>query len=398
MINFLSGILASLVANVISTIYGVERNTHAKKAFTKRAEIFHKKITPYLLDRLLPEQLLDVANKLAIEEVDGTATVLPYIALTGDSNIKLARSIVTENRSIKHDKKLLHWMTSELGKTIDNNPTFTLQGISSSGELIIGTSDYMSTLSTSDVNYFDLIRYFPVKSKFGLFFAYRNNKRTKKWLNSLRKIVIDRSFTHYHASIGCSVLTVMKTSDGKYKYPIKQNSSEKGSSAMERHVLPSFMLQPISRRIKEQERELDLSINVLREYGEELLGIPELEQAETVDVMLNHIYSHHLLKKMKRQLDKGKATLEVTGLVLDIFRLRPEITFLLVLHDDCYAKNLKTNWEAESHSLDLIELNDSLAYSELLSSRNCPLCSPGMAALINGRKRALEHLKGNGKL
>ena len=227
MINFLSGILASLVANIISTIYGIERNTHAKKAFTKRAEVFHKKITPYLLDKLLPEQQPDVANKLAVEDIDGKPTVLPYISLIEKSKIKLSKSLVIEKRPTKHDNKLLHWMTTELGKTADNNPTFTLQGISSSGELIIGTSDYISTLSTSDIHYFDLIRYFPVKNKIGLLFAYRNNKRTKEWLNALKKITIDRTFTHYHASIGCSVLTVMKTSDGKYKYPIKHVSTYK---------------------------------------------------------------------------------------------------------------------------------------------------------------------------
>jgi hypothetical protein len=153
------------------------------------------------------------------------------------------------------------------------------------------------------------------------------------------------------------------------------------------------MLQPISSRPREQERELDFSLNVLREYGEELLGLEELENSETADVLIKHIESNKYLRKLRKQIEDGDALLEVTGLVLDVFRLRPEVTFLLVLKDDCYAKNLKTNWEAQAKSLDLIELNDESAFYDLIEDMNNPLCAPGLAALINGRERAIKYLK-----
>lgn len=96
---------------------------------------------------------------------------------------------------------------------------------------------------------------------------------------------------------------------------------------------------------------------------------------------------------MKEQLKTGKATLEVTGLVLDVFRMRPEITFLLILNDDAYSKNIKTNWETEAKSLEQYCLEDDNSYYELISDIETPLCPPGLAALVNGRNQAIKKLK-----
>lgn len=393
MINFIASITASIVANIISGFYSFESETRAKNAFEKRSQIFHSKISPYLLKEVLPSKLPSVSKRLArIKTPEGTIFA-PYVSLDNGKVLSVSKALSTELYEPKHDEKLLRWLTGELGKRIENNPTFTIQSIRSTGEINVGISDYYSTISTCDKNYFDLIRYFPLKGSLGSFFAYRNNKRVLTWLNSLKKVVDKRSYSHYHASLGCSVLTVLKSSDGTYKYLVKMNSQEKGSGVSDRHVLPSFMFQPISTQLKEQERELDLKTSVLREYGEELLGVEELESAESADIMFNYINENKYLNKIKKQLDNGEATLEVTGLVLDVFRLRPEVTFLLILNDDIYSRNMKLNWETEKKSLECYTLDDDDSYYRLISDTEKPLCAPGLAALVNGRNKAIEHLK-----
>ena len=393
MFSFISSITASLVANIISAVYSVERKTRAKKAFDKRTRIFHSEISPYVLGQVLPSKLPSVSKKLARVKTPDKIVIAPYISLSDGKELSISKFLATEVHEPTHNIKLINWLTDDLGKKIDNDSTFTIQSIRSSGEVNVGISDYYSTISTCDKNYFDLIRYFPIKGKKGSFFAYKNNRNVLRWLASLEKIVENKSFSHYHASIGCSVLTVMKSSDGTYKYPIKINSQEKSSGASDRHVLPSFMFQPISSQLQEQERELDLETSVLREYGEELLGLTELESAETADVMFNHINKNKYLKRMRKQLENGEATLEVTGLVLDVFRLRPEVTFLLILSDDVYSRNIVLNWETEKKSLEQYSLDDDEAYFGLISDYQKPLCAPGLAALVNGRNRAIEKLK-----
>lgn len=391
--NFITSVFASLIANFISGFYQIDRNTRAKKEFVKRSRIFHKEISSYVLGEIMSAKSPSIAKKLVRIETPDKVIIAPFIDLNNTSKISISEHLITESGEKKHNKKLIRWLTDELGKKIENDPTFVVKSIQSTGKINVGISDYYSTISTCDKNYLDLIRYFPIKSKMGKLFAYKNSQKVNNWLASLEKIVEKKSFSHYHASIGCSVLTVMKSIDGSYKYPVKINSQEKGSGVSDKHVLPSFMFQPISDQLSEQERELNLTTSVLREYGEELLNIDELEAAPTADVMFNQINKNKYLKKMKKQIENGQATLEITGLILDVFRLRPEITFLLVLNDDIYSRNIKPSWEAGSKSLEQYDIYDDEAYYKLISDSESPLCAPGLAALVNGRSKAIEHLR-----
>ena len=212
------------------------------------------------------------------------------------------------------------------------------------------------------------------------------------WLSGLRMIVLNKDYSHYCASIACSVLTVLKSSDGKYKYLIMKDSAAKASSAFERHVIPSFMFQPIARQESEQERELDLELSVIREYGEELLGLKELEPAEIVDILLGYINKNYLLNSLREKTKTNEFFLEKTGFILDIYSLRPEITFLLIIHEKEYSESIRPSWEREESSLELIDLYDDSAYFDLLSTKENPICAQGAAALINGRNRAIEVL------
>ena len=389
--SFISGVLQSLIASLIFYFLRTESKTRNQAAFKKRSKLFHEKISPYLLNTVLPEMHPDIYKKLYTANVNNYLETFPFIELNPVQKITISKRLQTSKRTFSMNYKLIKWLKEELEKKLTNDPTFIIYGVSSSYELSIGIGDYFSTISTSDIHYLNLIRYFPLNTKYGSYFSYRHGRYVSEWINSLSTVVLDHSYSHYCASIGCSVLTVLKGTDGRYKYLIKKSSSTKGSSSVfEHHVIPSFMFQPSAIRESEQERELDLELSVVREYGEELLGMSELERPETVDVLLEKIRNNTLLNNLQNKIKNGEVILRKTGFIMDIYRLRPEITFLLIISDDDYSKNIRTNWEIEKHSLDLIRLDDDDTYFELLKSSKTPLCAPGVAALIYGRNLALE--------
>jgi len=389
--SFVLGVLQSIIASFIFAVYGAEKKTASKNAFTERAKNFHSEISPNLLENIIPLRLPNVAKKLHEEIIHNDPITFAYIDLYRGKDITISRSLQTNISNFSVNEKFITWLKDELGKRLTNDPTFSLNSVSTENKLSLSVGSYFETLSTSDIHYFNLIRYFPLKSGVGCYFAYKHSKYVTNWLNALERVSEANMFSHYCASVGCSVLTVLKSSDEQYKYLLKTNSEEK-NSAGDRHVVPSFMFQPISKRITEQERELSLELNVIKEYGEELLGMDELEEADTFDALMQNMLENKQLKKLYSLIKNKKAHLEITGFIIDIYRLRPEITFLLIIHDDKFSKNIKTNWETERRSLDMVKLNDDNAYYEILKSTDTPLCSPGVAALINGRSRALSLL------
>lgn len=395
--NFILGIIQSIISSFLFNWFGTERKSRSKDAFQERTKLFHEKISPYLLDFVISEMAPDLKNKLVSFSHKGQSKLLPFVDLASDKDIKISDHLHTTKKKYKTDNELIDWLKNVLEKNVYDSPTFTVDGISSNSVISVGIGSYFANLSTSDIHYYNLIRYFPLNAKRGAYFSYRHGKYVSRWLESLREITLNNNYNHYCASIACSVLTVVKSSDGKYKYVIKENSTSKGSSALDRHVVPSFMFQPISNRLSEQERELDLRLSVYREFGEELLGLKELESAVSVDALLAHIQSNSLLAKLISDVETGDATIEKTGFILDVYRLRPEFTFLLIINDDKYSEALTANWEMEQGApLDFVELHDIEAYKELIFANKTPLCAPGLAALINGRDRALELLSLSG--
>lgn len=382
------------MSNTISRLYGQERKANDPDSFEKKAKLFHTEISPFLINELLPKRLPKVHERLVRHTImNGPIRTLPYVNLLERGRFSLSDELSTSREELKVDNDFVTWMRENLGKIVNDNPTFRLMDFSHNGKLNIGIGSYESTISTADKNYFDLIRYFPDKKYIGSVFSYKYNKNVKKWLDSIEKIIKYNNFSHYTASIGCSVLTVMPSSDGEYKYLIKRNSLKKSSSASEKHVIPSFMFQPVSTEWHEQEKEIDLNLSVLREYGEEIIGLPELEEASTVDTLKNYIRSNDLLKILSDQIENGNAYLVVTGLTLDIFRLRPEITFVLVITDKRFAENVNLNWESKGSAPEQPFLHDDNAYNALIHDDEYPLCPPGLAALINGRSLAIKLLK-----
>ncbi|HLJ68723.1 MAG TPA: hypothetical protein VKX16_15320 [Chloroflexota bacterium] len=91
------------------------------------------------------------------------------------------------------------------------------------------------------------------------------------------------------------------------------------------HVLPSFMLQPVTGR---PDAEFVVTHHIYRELLEELCGLPDTHDT---GLPVEYFYDHPSLRYLRRLLDSGEARLTLCGLVVDPLKLRPEICVLLCI-------------------------------------------------------------------
>jgi len=92
----------------------------------------------------------------------------------------------------------------------------------------------------------------------------------------------------------------------------------------------------------------DVADALLREYAEELFNAKDLqENKEGRDP--NVIRSHEFVSPLLEAVDKGTATIEYLGTIVDLTILRPELSFLIIIRDSFFCRNkLLGSWEARN--------------------------------------------------
>lgn len=362
-----------------------------KKEFVKRVKRFNKYILPFFLNELLKEKSPQIHQRLERLNINGSSLTLPFINLDENMEYIFPTELEIGKKEEVVDDYAMKWIHN-LDKNIYDDPTFTLESISTKKEIRIGVGSYFGNINTSDKYLYDFVRDYKFNKRNDVKFLLklRNSARVEDWIKTLEKAILDNCFSHYCATIGLSVLTIV-LSEGKYKYYIKTNSDKLFTSFHDKHVIPSGIFQPFDNfYLKEQKRELNLQRAVYRELGEELLGIKELERPENSDIVDRIFKEHTILNNVIQNFGKKNYTLIKTGFILDILRMRPEFTFLLIIKDEQFAQNIETNWEVKEGCLNLIDLEDEEMFHQLLYNRDTPLCPPGLAALIFGRRKALK--------
>ncbi|TLD41152.1 MAG: hypothetical protein JETT_2571 [Candidatus Jettenia ecosi] len=97
--------------------------------------------------------------------------------------------------------------------------------------------------------------------------------------------------------------------------------SIKGLNAGQMHVIPSFMFQPEQGYRNE---EFCLLHNVRREFLEELFGVKAPKGAS-----YRWFFQHKPIQYLDKMLEAGEAEIWLTGVVVNLMNLRPEICMLL---------------------------------------------------------------------
>jgi hypothetical protein len=250
--------------------------------------------------------------------------------------------------------------------TVENRQTFCARSLDmASGATpaveggLIGT--YEDCLATTDSLEQELLSAFgkdlPAKSDFQEF-ANRLPQR-----NALTQFCKRRGLNPVldgagrSAALAVSTLTLAyRESDGEFVTFLAPRSAKTAVHAHLLHVAPSGMFQPSKDWAAEHDEryaeEWDLRHHVIREFAEELFDI---EVDKTEGETPRRFYKIQEVQELNDMLQSGGARLFVTGVLVNLLNLRPEICTLLVItdkhwyrrHDEARdnRKGFKRNWE-----------------------------------------------------
>jgi len=130
------------------------------------------------------------------------------------------------------------------------------------------------------------------------------------------------------AAIGIGTLTVFNDK-GTYKTILARRSNKTAFDSGMYHVLPAMMFQPTTPEFSHPDHEWSIKHQVLREVLEEMFNMPEQLHNEQWDFF----YQHPAMVYLQALMDSGQAQLYVTGIILNLLTLRPEVSTLLLIRD-----------------------------------------------------------------
>ncbi|MDX7710645.1 hypothetical protein SJS39_19950 [Aeromonas caviae] len=335
-----------------------------------------------VLKQRLHKEILSVS-------IDGSKYLFPAINLLPENTTPTLDGNLVQRKILNVPETFIEKVTHAKSK---NNPTFAVDAIDySAGEIKCFISSYYRALYSCDIHFYNIISLYPgLNSKSAL--SYSKHKTIFDWSCALKNILIDNDFSHSELSLGVSCLLVYKTPHGFETILAKKLQDSNG--ARDAHVIPAGMLQPQLTNPDRYSIELDLEKQILRELAEEVFNYSE---DADIDIHPNLYYAalykkpqiHHL----KQLMEQGKANLYVTGLYLDLFRLRPEILTMLVIEDESWYNNQFTteqklgNWEYLRGSLMPIDMTDTGFKSVITKNIAGYLCAPGAACYIKGYEK-----------
>ncbi len=371
------------------------------KQFNDRLASFN-----FRLRDVLEEVMLGVYPKLhrkvlTVETAEGRRRfpVVPLGPAPGNSDgeriISISPRLTPLVDSGVVDQQFITYMRMT-GRKLWDNDVYRLLSING-GELEFGLTRFFKVLSSSDCFLYELVRSLPADGNASLE-SLRDSELLRRWRETVQRLVEQGAFQHLSAAVGVSVLTVFqgpgKSGKCEYGYLSVENSKEK-NGAKDRHVIPSFILEPFTKDPVEQSKELSLEYQVLREFGEEIVGLPELRSITTWEAAWHILNDNETCRDLIALLRTSGAKLVTTGVSLDLLRLRPEITCVLLILDPDYfqrnADSLRGSWE-NTAGVTFCRLRSRREYERLLLDEEVPMCPAGTAALVGGREFALKYL------
>ena len=129
------------------------------------------------------------------------------------------------------------------------------------------------------------------------------------------------------ATIGICTLIVFND-QGSYKAMLARRSEKTAFEETMFQVLPTMTFQPTTPDFSNAQ-EWSVRHQVLREVLEELFDVPEPPGTPEWD----HFYRHPALIYLLELLKAGQAQLDLTGVIINLLTLRPEVATLLLIHD-----------------------------------------------------------------
>ena len=159
------------------------------------------------------------------------------------------------------------------------------------------------------------------------------------------------------AAIGIGTLTVFN--DGaEYRAILARRSQATAFDSNMFHVLPAMMFGPTTTDFSDR-REWSVKHQILREVLEELFGMREEIRPQRWDFF----YDHPALRYLLNLLERGKAQICATGIIINLLTLRPEIGSLLLIHDPAWYKRVA----AADSDMPLVTADETLSGSVVMA-------------------------------
>ena len=152
------------------------------------------------------------------------------------------------------------------------------------------------------------------------------------------------------ARVGVSNLLLLRSAENTYRPVVRERGRQSMGHAGDFDPISSGVFD-----ISTGSGDVDFSLEfkVLKEVYEELLGGVEVER-EHMGLDPDFFFYKPGIVDLREMLQDGRATFQVTGFCIDLVRVIPEITTVLVVRDDSYYRrhraDFKVNLEYEGLS------------------------------------------------
>jgi len=140
------------------------------------------------------------------------------------------------------------------------------------------------------------------------------------------------------ARVGVSNLILLRKSEAAYQVLIRARGALSMGAVGNFDTMSSGIFDIATGSPK---MDFSLEYKVFKEIYEEVFGNKEVEK-EIRHSDLRFFYKKRGMASLRDMLDDGRASFQVTGFCIDLVRMAPEITTVLVVRDDSYYR---THWK-----------------------------------------------------
>jgi len=239
----------------------------------------------------------------------------------------------------------------ELKPVLKNWPTYELVGFQSGErlELTCERGQYFEYVDTCELLFYEFAMAVQVN-----FLKKSKSPKAEKMKDSslpVRNKVDILDFDNRSVGIGINTLLLVRSIDNIWQFYVHRRPAGAIMEAANTiHVVPAGTFQPRRNMPENPDRDFDIYRNVLREFGEEMLGKEEWQQVKTA---VADIVDDPIIAPFHELFESGAARVFFLGFGLDPLTTKAEFITAMVLNEMNYYESFGRllrfthNWEGD---------------------------------------------------
>ncbi|MFC1864966.1 hypothetical protein ACFLYG_03985 [Chloroflexota bacterium] len=209
-------------------------------------------------------------------------------------------------------------------------PTYRLMEIKNPTEndylLKFGLDTYFNYVDTCELLAYELSKEIVKQVKANAKFTADSLKDRARL--RLRSQIYPLDFANRSAAVGINTILIVLDNKHASKFYLHERGTELAEAMNTISVVPAGTFEPRHTHDAYHTQDFDLYVNLMREFGEELLGKEEFTASTA---KLSDIFETGVLKKINIFVKKGLIKVYFLGIGLDCLTTKPEILTALVL-------------------------------------------------------------------